>query len=56
MLISNPLEKFVKNAQNKVIIETSLTNMIKSGKSAHFLHVFANNFFWYIFKNFSNGF
>jgi hypothetical protein len=36
--------------QKKVISKTSLTNMIKSEKSAFFRHVFANNFFWYIFS------
>jgi hypothetical protein len=30
--------------------------MSKSGKSAHFHHVFAYNFFWYIFLNSFNGF
>jgi hypothetical protein len=50
LLISNLLEKFLKNAcQRKVISKTSWTNMRKSGKSAYFRHhVFANNFFWYI--------
>jgi hypothetical protein len=52
MLISNPLKKLSKNAPKKVISKTSLTNMSKSEKSAYFLHVFANNFFWYIFSNF----
>jgi hypothetical protein len=33
----------------KVISKTSLTNMSKSEKSAFFRHVFANNFFLYIF-------
>ncbi len=43
MLISNPLKKFLKNAP-KVISNTSLTNMSKSGKCAYFRHAFANNF------------
>jgi hypothetical protein len=30
--------------------------MSKSGKTAYFGHVFANNFFWYIFLNLINGF
>jgi hypothetical protein len=29
--------------------------MSKSGKSAYFRHVFANNFFGTFFKNFFNG-
>ncbi len=45
LLISNPLKKFLKNAQ-KVMSKKSLD---KSGKIAHFRHVFAKNFFWYIF-------
>jgi hypothetical protein len=46
------IEKSFKKmqGQKKVISKTSLTNMTKSGKSANFQHVFANNFFWYIFK------
>ncbi len=36
--------------QKKVISKTSLTTMSKSEKSAFFRHVFANNFFWYIFS------
>jgi hypothetical protein len=36
--------------QKKVISKTSLTNINKSEKSAFFRHVFANNFFWYIFS------
>ncbi len=44
MLILNPLEKFLKNAPKKVIIKTILSNMRKSGKSAYFRHIFANNF------------
>jgi hypothetical protein len=47
------VEKVVKNAQKKVISKTSLTNMSKSEKSAFFRHVFANNFFWYIFSKYS---
>jgi hypothetical protein len=47
--------KFLK-MHKKVISKTSLTNKSKSGKSAYFCQVFANNFFWYIFKNFSNRF
>ncbi len=43
MLISNPSKKIFKNAPKKVISKTSLTNMSKSGKSAYFRHVFANN-------------
>jgi len=45
MLISTPLKKFLKNAHKKVIGKTNLMNMSKSGKSAYFRHVFANNFF-----------
>ena len=45
MLISNPLKKFFKNSPKKVISKTSVTNMSKSGKSAHFRHVFGTNFF-----------
>jgi hypothetical protein len=48
MLISNPLKKFLKNGNKKVISKISLTIMSKSGKSAHFHHFFANNFFGYI--------
>ncbi len=40
----------------KVINKTSLTNMSKSGKSAYFRHIFANNFFGKFLKNFFNGF
>jgi hypothetical protein len=40
----------------KVISQKSLTNMSKSGKSAYFRHIFANNFFGTFFKNFFNGF
>ncbi len=48
------VEKFVNNAQKKVISKTSLTNMSKSEKSAYFRHVFANNFFLMrFFKTFS---
>ncbi len=36
ILISNPLKKIYKNAQKKIISNTSLTNMSKSGKSAYF--------------------
>jgi hypothetical protein len=43
-------EEFLKNAPKRVRNKTSLRKMIKSGKSAHFRHVFANNYFWYIFK------
>ncbi len=49
-LISNPLEKLLKNAPKKVISKTSFTNMSKSEKSAFFRHIFANNFFWCIFS------
>jgi hypothetical protein len=35
--------------QKKVMNKTSLRKMSKSGKSAYFRQVFANNFFWYIF-------
>jgi len=38
------VEKVLKNAQKKVISKTSLTNISKSGKSAHFRHLFAYNF------------
>ncbi len=38
------VENVYKNSQ-KVISKTSLTNMSKSGKSAYFRHIFANNFF-----------
>jgi hypothetical protein len=34
----------------KVTSKTSLTNMSKSEKSAYFRHVFANNFFRFIFS------
>jgi hypothetical protein len=44
MLISNPLKIFLKNSQKKVISKTSLMNISKSGKSAYFRHIFANNF------------
>jgi hypothetical protein len=44
MLISNLLKIFTK-IHKKVISETSLTNMSKSGKSEYFRHIFANNFF-----------
>jgi hypothetical protein len=53
MLILNQLKKFFKNAPTKFISKTSLTNMSKSGKSAHFRHVFDNNFFCTVFKTFS---
>jgi hypothetical protein len=46
----NPLKKLFKNAPKKVISKTSLTYMSKSEKSAYFRHVFANNFFWFIFS------
>jgi hypothetical protein len=45
MLISNPLKKFLKMHQKKVISKTSLMNMSQCGKSAFFRHVFAYNFF-----------
>ncbi len=52
-LISNSLKKLWKNAQQKVISKTSLTNKSKSEKSAFFRHVFANNFFLvHFFKTF----
>ncbi len=56
MLISNPLKKFFKNAQEKFISKTSLTNMSKNGIYAYFHQVFANNFFGTFFNNFFNGF
>jgi hypothetical protein len=40
----------------KVISKTSLTNMSKSGKSAYFRHIFANNFFSVNFGKLFNGF
>ncbi len=46
MLISNLLKGFKKIHQKKVISKTSSTKMSKSGKSAYFRHIFANNFFW----------
>ncbi len=48
------VEKFVKNAPKKVTSKTSLMNISNPiEKSAYFLHVFANNFFWvHFFKNF----
>ncbi len=50
MLISNSLKKFLKKGtEKKVLSKTSLTNLSKSGKSAYFRHVFANNFFSKIF-------
>ncbi len=49
------VEKVVKNAPKKVISKTSLTNMSESEKSAFFRHVFANNFFRYIFSKLFNG-
>ncbi len=54
MLISNPLKKFLKNAQKKVISTTSLTNMSKSGQSAYFRHVLNNTvtFFGTFLKTF----
>jgi hypothetical protein len=52
-LISNPLKKIKKIHTKKVISKTSLTNMSKSGKSAYFRHIFANNFFGKFFKTFS---
>jgi hypothetical protein len=40
--------------QKKVISKTSLKNMSRSGKSAYFRHIFANNFFFVNFlKTFS---
>ena len=51
-LISNPLKKLLKNIQKKVISNTSLTNMSKSGKSTYIRQVFANNFFGTLFKLF----
>jgi hypothetical protein len=56
MLILNILKKLLRNASNKVISKTRLTNIRKSEKSGYFCHVFANNFFWCIFQNFINGF
>jgi hypothetical protein len=44
------VENVLKKCTKKVISKTSLINMSKSGKSTYLLHVFANNFFWYIFK------
>jgi hypothetical protein len=44
MLISNPLTKFKKIASKNSHKQTSWTNISKSGKSAYFRHVFANNF------------
>jgi hypothetical protein len=44
------VEKVLKKCTKKVTGKTSLTNMSKSEKSAFFRHVFANNFFWYIFS------
>jgi hypothetical protein len=57
MLISNLLKSFKKINKKKVISKTSLANMSKSGKSAYFPHIFANNIFLgTFFKNFFNGF
>jgi hypothetical protein len=53
MLISNPLEKFLKKCTQKVLSKTILMNMSKSEKSAYFRHIFANNFFVIFFKTFS---
>jgi hypothetical protein len=39
------VEKVFKKCTKKVINKTSLMNMSKSGKSAYFCHIFANNFF-----------
>jgi hypothetical protein len=50
MLISNPLDKFLKNAPKKVISKTSLRKMSKSGKSTYFRHIFAKKLLWQIFK------
>jgi hypothetical protein len=44
------VEKVEKKCTKKVISKTSLTNMSKNEKSAFLRHVFANNFFWYIFS------
>jgi hypothetical protein len=38
-------EKFYKNAPQKVISKTNLTNMSKSEKSAYFHHIFVYTFF-----------
>ena len=40
-----------KMYKKKLTSKKSLTNMSKSGKSAYFRHVFANNFFWVHFFN-----
>ncbi len=52
LLISNPLKKFLKN-EHKVMSKKGLG---KSGKSAHFRHVFAKHFFGTFFKTFSTDF
>jgi hypothetical protein len=52
MLISNPLKNFFKNAQKRYE-QNKFDEHEKKWKSAYFCHVFANNFFWYIFITFS---
>ncbi len=47
-----PWKNCKKIHQEKVISKTSLTNMSKSEKRAYSHHVFANNFFWFIFSKF----
>jgi hypothetical protein len=56
VLISNPSKKFFFKCTKKDISTTSLMIMSKSGKSAYFRHIFANNFFDTLFKDFFNGF
>ncbi len=49
MFFSNLLKKFLKNAPKKSSKLKKFDNMSKSGNSAYFHHVFANNFFVCIF-------
>jgi hypothetical protein len=39
------VEKDFKNVTKRLISKTNLMNMSKSGKSAYFYHIFANNVF-----------
>jgi hypothetical protein len=53
MLISNPLNEFLKNAPKKVISKTSFTNMSKSGKVHIFVTFLIITFFEHFLKPFS---
>jgi hypothetical protein len=49
------IEKVFKKCTKKSYEQNKIEEMSKSGKSAYFRHVFANNFFGTFFKNLFNG-